>query len=270
MLRYAGLYLKKQQRDSLVVRWSASPTDMERIFSSLGGKVPNLKKQIQKVCQLWQELATSLYPTMSAFKALSVINEMLDFKSQIQKGHVQKQVANDAIRVIEILAGYANAQRSSLEELIAELSNNARVERSPDGDMIQITSIHKAKGGQWPMVIIPRLEEGRFPHLDDDIEDGYHIEQERRLFYVAITRASDELNLIAPNDEYLTKWLTKGFWGFPTKRNFVASRFLYESNLLRSKEVITEFYDKGVLNRISLGEKEYMLKNYLKKVVQLS
>lgn len=270
MLRYAGLYIKKQQKDNFIKRWSESPTDMEKIFTSLGKRVPNLKNQIQKICQLWQELEATLYPAMPAFEALSVIYEVLNFKSQIQKGHVQKQVAKDAIRVIEILASYARNQRSSIEDLISELSNNARVERSPDGDMIQITSIHKAKGGQWPMVIIPRLEEGRFPHLDDDIGDEYHIEQERRLFYVAITRASHEVNLIAPYDEYLAKWLTKGFWGFPKNRKLLASRFLYESNLLRSKEVITEFYKKGVQKHIQLGEKEYILKNYLKRAEQLS
>jgi len=266
MLRYSGLYLKKQQRDNFIKRLSENGAEPANVFSSVGEKVPKLRNQLQKVCKIWQGLEATISPSMPAGEALCIIIQALDFQSKIQKNHVQKQVANDAIRAIEILVDYAFSQKIRVEDLISELNNSATVEKSLDGDMILITSIHKAKGGQWPMVIIPRLEEGRFPHYEDNVEDPYHLEQERRLFYVAITRASDEVDLIAPRDKKLVTWLTKEFWGYPKSGDLVASRFLFETNLLRSKNVIEKFYEGVSPNDIELGEKEYLLKNYLKNV----
>jgi len=56
--------------------------------------------------------------------------------------------------------------------------------------------MHNAKGLEFPVVIVAGLEEGLLPHgssFDDDIE----LEEERRLFYVALTRAEEEVILSA-------------------------------------------------------------------------
>jgi DNA helicase-2/ATP-dependent DNA helicase PcrA len=203
---------------------------------------------------------------MPASEALVEINKVIDFASKIQKSHIHKQLANDALRGLEVLTEYARNRKVTVDELIDELSKeDEHNENSSDSDVIQITSIHKAKGGEWPMVILPRLEEGRFPHYEDKADDAGVIEQERRLFYVAITRASKEVNLIAPHDDDLLEWLEHSYWGSPKNRKFTASRFLYESYLDRTNAVIDEFYNKKSIRGIQLDEKEYMLKNYLLK-----
>lgn len=60
---------------------------------------------------------------------------------------------------------------------------------------INILTLHSSKGLEFPVVFIPALEEGRLPHFAS-VEAGYvAIEEERRLFYVGITRARDHLVL---------------------------------------------------------------------------
>jgi DNA helicase-2/ATP-dependent DNA helicase PcrA len=60
------------------------------------------------------------------------------------------------------------------------------------------------------------------PSINDDIEE------ERRLFYVGITRTKQRLNLVIPFDEELTRWLKNG-WDSPPKKSPVATRFVYEA-----------------------------------------
>ncbi len=60
-----------------------------------------------------------------------------------------------------------------------------------------LSSIHQAKGLEWSRVIVMGLSEGRFPNYRSTAtEEG--LEEERRLFYVAVTRARNEVALVYP------------------------------------------------------------------------
>ena len=81
-------------------------------------------------------------------------------------------------------------------------------------------TIHVAKGLEWPVVFVTGLEDGLLPSLRDR-EDGdalSAVEEERRLMYVAITRAREQL--------YLTHSRTRRVWG--EVRSCDPSRFLLE------------------------------------------
>lgn len=57
--------------------------------------------------------------------------------------------------------------------------------------------MHQAKGLEWKVVFLLSLAEGQFPHHKAS-QDETALEEERRLFYVAVTRCKDELYLIHP------------------------------------------------------------------------
>ena len=86
---------------------------------------------------------------------------------------------------------------SSLDEYLesyALMEENDRVkEESPDADAVTLSSIHAAKGLEYPIVIQIAMEKNIFPHERALEENGY--EEELRLFYVAVTRAKQELYL---------------------------------------------------------------------------
>lgn len=72
--------------------------------------------------------------------------------------------------------------------------------REREADAVSLSSVHQAKGLEWKVVFVIWLAEGMFPNarvLEDDFDDS-GLEEERRLFYVAVTRAMDELYLTYP------------------------------------------------------------------------
>ena len=71
--------------------------------------------------------------------------------------------------------------------LIADIDNY-----DEDADAVVMMTIHSAKGLEFPCVFLPGVEEGIFPSLQSSFDEG-EIEEERRLCYVAITRAKEEL-----------------------------------------------------------------------------
>ncbi len=76
--------------------------------------------------------------------------------------------------------------------LLNDLSGEDAVAGPPD-EMVTLSTVHQAKGIEWRAVFVIWLAEGRFPSFRMDDE-----EEERRLFYVAVTRARDRLSLVRP------------------------------------------------------------------------
>jgi DNA helicase-2/ATP-dependent DNA helicase PcrA len=98
----------------------------------------------------------------------------------------------------------AAASRPSLHDALVELALDPPVSASDlagpprlDEDYLVISTIHSAKGLEWPVVHLPHLVDGAVPS-DMALATPAGLEEERRLFYVAITRARDHLYLYAP------------------------------------------------------------------------
>jgi len=84
---------------------------------------------------------------------------------------------------------------------IALLTNlDAEVENLKTGekDAVRLSTVHQAKGLEWPVVIILWMSEGMFPSARSMEESTSGEAEERRLFYVAVTRAKDELCMCVP------------------------------------------------------------------------
>ena len=89
---------------------------------------------------------------------------------------------------------------TSLNEFLENISLQTAIDEKWDGEKINIMTIHSAKGLEFDAVFLPGWEEGLFPHqksIDEKGADG--IEEERRLAYVAITRAKQELYISFAN-----------------------------------------------------------------------
>lgn len=81
--------------------------------------------------------------------------------------------------------------------LMTNLEAEAEANDDNDDESIRLTTIHQAKGLEWKVVFVIMLCDGLFPS-SRSIESSEGEEEERRLFYVAVTRAQDELYLSYP------------------------------------------------------------------------
>lgn len=103
---------------------------------------------------------------------------------------------------LEHLAGYAQ-RYTDPGEFLAELalvqgmSAENVVGAAPSDDQLVLSSVHQAKGLEWSVCFVLWLSEGRFPS-SQGIRTPTELEEERRLFYVAVTRAMSELYLCYP------------------------------------------------------------------------
>jgi len=114
---------------------------------------------------------------------------------------------------------------------------NAMVLGSQDltqGEGVHLLSIHASKGLEYQEVYVIDLMDGRFPNRKLMSRSG-SIEEERRLFYVAVTRAKDRL------------YLSYAKYDKIKKSNFVPSQFLYEAGLMPKDETYNMLVSKGAV-----------------------
>jgi len=131
-----------------------------------------------------------------------------DFEHGLEPaGEAQEDVPAAGTPEQQILAGFLS--HASLEA--------GEREAAAGQDALQLMTVHSAKGLEFSAVFISGLEEGLFPHENSMLEDG-GIEEERRLMYVAITRARKRL--------YLSYAGSRMLHGAP--RYGIVSRFIEE------------------------------------------
>ncbi len=128
----------------------------------------------------------------------------------------------------------------SLEEFLMEISLVSDVEEHKNNnDVVTLMTIHSAKGLEFDNVFIIGLEEGLFPHMNS-MDDFDGIEEERRLCYVAVTRARKRLYLVNAKERMI----------YGQTSSNVVSRFIKEidKDLLDIDEVETLYKPKKVIH----------------------
>ncbi|MER6800043.1 HRDC domain-containing protein, partial [Amycolatopsis mediterranei] len=114
-----------------------------------------------------------------------------------------------------MLGSASTVADADLPRFCAELDQRAAAQHPPTVEGVTLASLHAAKGLEWDAVFLVGLAEGTMPILHAG-DDEAAIEEERRLFYVGVTRAREHL------------WLSWALARTPgARRNRRRSRFLY-------------------------------------------
>jgi DNA helicase-2/ATP-dependent DNA helicase PcrA len=120
---------------------------------------------------------------------LEHLDDARDERAEDRRANVEELVA--------AAAQYSADAGEGLSGFLAESALVTDLDRLPEGaDRVLLLTAHNAKGLEFRSVVIAGLEEGLFPH-GSSLEDPRELEEERRLFYVGLTRARDEVLLTA-------------------------------------------------------------------------
>ncbi|MHA1727361.1 MAG: ATP-dependent helicase [Promethearchaeota archaeon] len=145
----------------------------------------------------------------------------------------------DRLRDLRELVNFT-AKYSNISAFISDIITQFNImgETIEEGDPIEdekplvLTTIHQAKGLEWRVVFLMNLAEGRMPS-SRSIGDPEEIEEERRLFYVACTRAKDHLILSYP---------------------IFVPKYNYSNILSGPSRFLEEIKDNNIYERVEVGE----------------
>ncbi|MEA3490786.1 MAG: UvrD-helicase domain-containing protein [Campylobacterota bacterium] len=210
---------------------SIDSAKQQELVSLVGKKVAgSLKKLLIEIKKLQSEMEISLYNFVTLFEDTIGLK---DYYANLADGF-------DRVLNIDEFYGYLrDAVIKNPQLTLDEFLNDITLQSEQDqvgGDIITIMSIHAAKGLEFEHLFVIGMEEEFFPLLGD----GCNMEEERRLGYVAITRAKSDLTLC-----YVDSRFYKG-----RRKMIDKSRFLGEAGLIKSTSLkITKSseYKKGDL-----------------------
>ncbi|MEW5889904.1 MAG: UvrD-helicase domain-containing protein [Pseudomonadota bacterium] len=167
--------------------------------SSLYGAVPHLAGKAGATVGQFVQLLGRLKDTAAGLALPEIVEAVLDSSGLRAHYQAEKEGQDRLANLNELINAAANfvAEEDdvSLASFLAHASLEAGEHQAGEGDdALQLMTVHAAKGLEFDVVFLSGLEEGLFPHEQSTLEpEG--LEEERRLMYVAVTRARKRLYL---------------------------------------------------------------------------
>lgn len=141
-----------------------------------------------------QDIISSLREVMQDAALSGIIDSLLrriDYIAYLDDGSAQGESRQENVR--ELLSVAKEYHELGLEGFLEEIALLTDADtKSSDGNMVTLMTLHGAKGLEFPVVFMTGLEETIFPH-SRALYDQNEMEEERRLCYVGMTRAREEL-----------------------------------------------------------------------------
>ncbi|MCU9815025.1 ATP-dependent helicase [Paraclostridium sp. AKS73] len=197
------------------IKLASEDRDFIGALINKGGLHP---KQVKTLNDL--EIDLSYLKTLSPKNAISYIRTSLDYDRYVLDYCSNRKIKpNGLIEILNELESSSsnfktiNEYLDHIEKVKSEIVEN-RNNKNSEG--VIFTTMHSAKGLEFPYVYIIGVNEGTIPHeksydIEDEEKRKSAIEEERRLFYVGITRAQDELHISSPKTKYGKKVFVSRF-----------------------------------------------------------
>ena len=175
------------------------------------GLGPGPRKKLQAFCELLDGLRDVIAQGASVAETIIQVVDRSGMRSKLEADDSAE--ARDRLDNLAELVTLAtdfddeSAEAQSIDAFLERIALSAPADTASTAEAVVLMTIHIAKGLEWPVVFITGMEDGLFPSLrerEGQSEDA-QLEEERRLAYVAITRARKQL--------ILTHARTRRVWG---------------------------------------------------------
>ncbi|VFR80439.1 ATP-dependent DNA helicase UvrD/PcrA, proteobacterial paralog [plant metagenome] len=213
--------------------------------SAIAGFVP-----AQGDIEAWRGFA-QLYATLASGKAgwpaeLELVTRWI--APHLERLYEDARVRQGDLQQLSRLAGAYGSRERFLTELTLDPPDATSAHAGPpmrDEDYLILSTIHSAKGQEWKAVYVLNAVDGCIP-CDISTGASEEIEEERRLLYVAMTRARDFLHVMVPQRFYVTQQTGMGdrhVYGGRTR--FIPDSLLDKFDLLPRPEPLEPIRPKG-------------------------
>ncbi|GAB4171036.1 MAG: UvrD-helicase domain-containing protein [Roseiflexaceae bacterium] len=159
-------------------------------WKGLSAKATEGARQLAALLTRWRSFAEGSF---TPDNLLADVLERSGYAADLAKRLEPDELADAREHLEELMT--AAGEHTTLREFLQEVALLTNIDDDQDErDQLQLLTIHAAKGLEWPIVFVCGLEEGTLPHERSFVDPG-GIEEERRLCYVAVTRAAERLFL---------------------------------------------------------------------------
>lgn len=152
---------------------------------------PRARKSLQSLGAILRELQLAITREVPPAELIELMVERIGYKEYLNDGTPQ---AEDRIENLGALISDA-LTFVTLSDFLEEVALMSSVDSATDQDTVTLMTIHAAKGLEFPVVCMVGMEEGVFPHARVHQSGPSELEEERRLCYVGMTRARQELHM---------------------------------------------------------------------------
>jgi DNA helicase-2/ATP-dependent DNA helicase PcrA len=230
LLHVPEVFLKGEQIAALGAQMAEHHLDGRPVHLPLEQVLPDVSSGIgaalARCIDALQVLQSGAMRRAGATEVLQLYLDITKFDAYLRRDSMDPEEAAEKEQIVAAVMAVAAEQRS-LTGFIERMGPVAglRSAEPPPGDHARLMTIHAAKGLEFPVVAVGQLARDAFPHSLGEPDE------ERRLAYVAFTRATHELLLLHPADPVLEQHLTDiaAHSAAPAKRS--ASQFLYDAEL---------------------------------------
>jgi len=221
----------------------AAKTNISMFQSLKNASELNLRgKQLESINSFWSSINkfNELLDELDAKELIRVVLEEFNIENYYKNNPAEFDRYNNIQEFKAFVDQFMESNPSSLREFLQEISLFTDIDNWDNkNNSITLMTVHAAKGLEFPKVMICGLEQGLFPliRLDDTSEQ---LEEERRLFYVAVTRAME--NVFIFNARFRRRF------GSSLNTTFMQSQFLDE---IDSSLVVEKSYKSVYTKRIT-------------------
>lgn len=184
------------------------------LMEALGEQIE--QGQVRKPALLeYYKRVMELHDTYQNYSSKDLVNLVLDigYREELQNDVDQTKLDNISEFLVTVTAlEEENKEWIPLEDLLAHFALFSQQDDDTENDVVKVMTIHTAKGLEFDTVFVNGMVEGQFPSKRLRNEDEF--EEERRLFYVAVTRAKKRL--------YISSYESKGGMFFASQSSFLS------------------------------------------------